>query len=164
MSLVVSDSGPVHYLVLCEAIHVVEQIFGDLVIPGSVREELTQPQTPPVVRHWIQTLPKWASVRNPQTTDPSRQLGRGERDAIALARELGASLLIDDRVGRRVAAERGLSVTGTIGILELAAERGFLDLAQAFQKLVHTNFRIDADVVRHALERDAARRKAPPAA
>ena len=109
MSLVVSDSGPIHYLVLCEAIRLIPELYGELVIPGAVAQELAHPQTPEVVRAWLQALPNWARIRNPRQIEPVMQLGLGEREAISLAHELKASqLLIDDRVARRVAVERGL--------------------------------------------------------
>jgi predicted nucleic acid-binding protein len=69
---------------------------------------------------------------------------------------------VDDRLARRIAVQRGLRITGTVGILEIAAHRGLLDLPSALQKLRQTNFRIDADVIRHALERDASRRRDNP--
>jgi len=54
-------------------------------------------------------------------------LGRGEREAIALALDAGADLVIlDDQEGRLVARDKGLSVTGTIGVLIEAKERGFI--------------------------------------
>ncbi len=165
MSLVVSDSGPVHYLILCEAIEVVPKLYGELVIPSAVARELTHPHTPPVVRHWIQSPPQWVRIQSPTQTDSASQLGLGEREAIALALELKATqLLIDDRVARRIAVERGLSIAGTVGVLEHASTVGFLDLPEALKKLLSTNFRISAEVIREMLDRDAARRRAGGAA
>lgn len=160
MRLVVSDSGPLHYLVLCEAIEVVPKLYGQLVIPSAVARELAHPRTPPIVRHWIQTPPQWTRIQTPTQTDPATHLGLGEREAIALALELKASLLlIDDRAARRIAVERGLSITGTVGVMEQAATSGCLNLSEALKKLSNTNFRINADVVREMMEREAARRK-----
>ena len=160
MSLVVSDSGPLHYLVLCEAIEVVTKLCGQLVIPSAVARELAHPHTPPVVRSWIQKPPQWTRIQSPTQIDPAAHLGLGEREAIALARELKATqLLIDDRAARRIAVERGLLITGTVGILEQAATSGFLNLSEALKKLSNTNFRISADVVREMIDRDAARRR-----
>ena len=159
MSLVVSDSGPIHYLVLCEAINVIPKLFDRLVIPTAVTKELTHPHAPPAVSQWIQALPRWASSQSPSLVDTSFRLGPGEREAIALAIELKANqLLVDDRVARRVAAEKGLLTAGTTGILEQAAALGLLDLRQAMQKLLRTNFRISPEVVREVLNRDSARR------
>jgi predicted nucleic acid-binding protein len=85
-------------------------------------------------------------------------LGLGEREAIALACELKATqLLVDDRAARRIAVQRGLLITGTVGVLEAASQLGLLNLPAALQKLIRTNFRIDADVIRQALERDRLR-------
>jgi predicted nucleic acid-binding protein len=60
----------------------------------------------------------------------------------ALAESLRADLLlIDERDGFRVAKKRGLRVTGTLGLLDLAAERGLVDFAQAVRLLEGTTFR-----------------------
>ena len=88
------------------------------------------------------------------------QLGPGEREAIALALERKATqLLIDDRAARRIALQRGLLITGTLGILEQAAAKGLLDLSVVMKRLSNTNFRISAGVVREMMERDAACRR-----
>ena len=50
-------------------------------------------------------------------------------------------LLMDDRRGVTVAVQRGLHVTGTMGLLARATSRGIGDLAQAFERLKRTNFR-----------------------
>ena len=94
MKLVVSDSGPVHYFVLCEAIHVLPSLYGQLVIPSSVAEELTHAHAPAPVSTWIRSLPAWASIQSAREMDAATQLGLGEREAIALARELKAAELL----------------------------------------------------------------------
>jgi predicted nucleic acid-binding protein len=158
VKLVVADSGPVQYLVLCEAIAVVPQLYDKLVIPAAVVQELSHPQTPPKVQAWIKALPPWASIESPNQTEATTHLGLGEREAISLALELKATqLLLDDRAARRIAIQRGLMITGTVGILEEAAARGLLALPATLQKLLRTNFRIDAEVIRQALERDRLR-------
>jgi predicted nucleic acid-binding protein len=50
-------------------------------------------------------------------------------------------LLIDERAGTRVAREKGLWTTGTLGLLDLAAERGLVDFGEAIRKLELTSFR-----------------------
>jgi len=75
-------------------------------------------------------------------------LGVGETAAIALATELNADLvLMDDRRGVAAALHRGLTVTGTLGLLARAAAQGLLDLADAFQRLKATNFRYRQDIM-----------------
>ena len=160
MNLVVSDSGPVHYLVLCEAIDVIHRLYGQLVMPAAVAQELSHPRAPLDVQTWMNARPKWAAVAVARQIEPFQQLGPGEREAISLALEINATqLLVDDLAARRIAVQRGLRIAGTVGILEAAAERGLLELPGALQKLLSTNFRVDAQVIRHALERDLARRR-----
>ena len=66
----------------------------------------------------------------------------GEKSAIVLGLTLSADLiLIDDRRSAAVARDKGFEVTGTLGILDLAARRGIVDLAHALSRLRSTNFR-----------------------
>jgi len=161
VSLIVSDTGPLHYLILCEAIDVLPKLYGRLIIPPAVVQELTHPHTPPSVSGWAAAPPQqWASVQVPSQSLASTGLGFGEREAIALALELDTTfLLVDDRVARGIAGQKGLLTIGTVGVLEQAAASGFLDLPEVMPKLLNTNFRIDAEVVRAVLNRNAARFK-----
>ena len=116
-------------------------------MPLAVRDELTDPNAPPPVPEWISRLPAWLEMRElPEHSfadDFLAGLGKGERETILLATALHADLLLmDDREGVREALRKGLSTTGTIGILNLAAERGLLDLADAFARLRRTSFAI----------------------
>ncbi len=66
-------------------------------------------------------------------------LDLGEREAIQLAEEKRAELLlIDERKGRLEAKRRGLLVTGTLGVLLSAGRRGLIDAEAAFHSLVET--------------------------
>jgi predicted nucleic acid-binding protein len=68
--------------------------------------------------------------------------------ALTLARALGADLvLIDDRAGVAVARRRGFTVTGTLGVLDLAARRGLIELGGAIARLKATNFRYRPEIL-----------------
>lgn len=86
-------------------------------------------------------------VRAPES-DLGIGLGVGENEAIALAVEIGSSiLLVDDRRAREEAEHRGLLTIGTITILDIADERGLLDFEQAASRLLMTNFHVERAVL-----------------
>ena len=156
MQLVVSDTGPVNYLVLIGHIDILPALFEKVFIPFAVQEELKDSAAPVEVRRWIAHPPAWLEVRELPThsfDDFLIPLGEGERDAIRLAAALqnNTVLLIDDREGVKAALRKGLDKTGTLGILDKAAQRGLLDLANAFAQLQRTNFRFPEDLMRKLL-------------
>lgn len=163
MSVVVSDTSPLHYLILCGADTVLPRLFNLVVIPPTVFRELQQPNTPPLVREWARSLPAWATVQAPKTLSLTLDVDAGELEAICLAQEIKAdAVLMDDRAGRNAAIHCGLAVIGTIGLLEHAAARGLLELPQAVERLRQTNARLDPELILAALERDKARKQARP--
>jgi predicted nucleic acid-binding protein len=54
---------------------------------------------------------------------------------------------MDDRAGVAVAQQQGFTVTGTLGVLDLAAQRGLVDLADAFARLRATTFRYPPEIM-----------------
>jgi predicted nucleic acid-binding protein len=157
----VADTGPLHYLVLIGHIDLIPALFETVFAPSEVRDELSRAETPAQVRSWIANPPtRLTVVQAPAPTlDPALlRLDRGERDAIILAVALEAdAILMDDRAGVAAAKAKGFTVVGTLGILDAAARRGQIDLAQAFGKLRKTTFRgkdelFDALLKKHQTE------------
>jgi len=152
--LVVADSSPLNILVRTGLEGVLPALFGAVVIPPEVRTELAQPGTPEAVRAFIAQPPAWLAVRVAASYQIYQGLGAGESAAIALAAEVRAdALLIDEKKGRRVAVDRGLRVIGTLGALELGAQRGIIDLPTAAERLRQTDFRIDPRLIEAAIQR-----------
>lgn len=156
MSLVVSDTGPVHYLVLTNSEQLLPELFQKIIIPFSVLEELRHEKTPGAVREWANALPQWVSVERADPVKTDVPLDPGELEAISLAMKLKAGLLlIDEKSGRGVARRLHLRVIGTIGILEQASERGLIDFEKAMGVLRATNFHLSDAVLDAALKRHA---------
>lgn len=161
--IIISDTTPLHYLILLEQAELLEKLFGKIVIPEAVFDEMQHEGTPEFIRLWIEHLPAWIEIKTPSQNNLERvkELGRGETEAIALAIETNAdAILMDDRRAIREARKNNLLVLTTLGILELAAAKNLIDFSQTLAELAKTNFRLPSDeIVEEFLKRDAERRR-----
>lgn len=160
--IVVADTSPINYLVLLGHIEILPKIYGEVLIPQAVLDELQDSDAPTEVRAWAAMPPPWLRISSvAYQPDPLLDLlDRGERDAILLAESIKADrLVIDDLDGRREAANRKLPVIGTLGILAEAARRNLLDLPQALAALQTTNFHAAPALIRFLLANDSDRHK-----
>lgn len=141
--IVVSDTTPIHYLILIGEIELLPRLLGNIVIPSIVLEELQNEKTPDEIRAYLNMIPRWLTVMASTGVIDQQlsELDPGEREAILLAEELAADgILIDDLAGRKIALERGLKVLGTIGLLELAHADGDIKFLVSFDRLKQTGF------------------------
>jgi predicted nucleic acid-binding protein len=154
--IVVADASPLNYLIQIDCQSLLPRLYDHVLIPAAVIAELQDPNTPSNVQLWLSDLPDWVEVgRIAAVADPAlNTLGPGEREAIQLAQEQHAHLLlIDERRGRAEAVRRGLATTGTLGVLLAGAERGFVDAISAYNRLMHeTNFRATPALQRNFLQ------------
>ena len=161
--VVISDTSPIRYLVLAGQADLLPALYTEVLIPDAVADELNHHATPEPVRRWIAQRPSWLRVvamAKRSVSAPLHDLDAGEHDAILLALQLKADLVVmDDREGVEEARRLGLTVTGTLGVLDRGAERGLIELAPAFARLRQTNFRIDPALLDRLLAADARRRK-----
>ena len=157
--IVVSDATPLNVLARIALIEFLPRLYGRVVIPSAVRDELTRPSTPKDVRDWAASAPAWLEVKDPAVRDQGGLAGRGERQAIALAVELGADrLLVDDGKARRQAANAGIRTIGTLGLLEAFSTRGICPLDQALARLP-ADFRLSPQLIEESLERVRRRKQ-----
>jgi predicted nucleic acid-binding protein len=160
--IVIADTTPLNYLILIGQPNLLPRLYGRVLIPPAVYEELQAEGAPASVRDWAVHRPAWLEVRPALLPldighDP---LDAGECEAIALALELKADLLIlDDRDARIEASRRSLVVIGTLRVLEDAAQLGLVDLPDALRRLQQTTFRASAKLLQDMLDRDEVRRK-----
>ena len=125
--IVVSDTSPLTALLTVGEARLLPELFAEVVIPEAVRDELLRTHA---------LLPAWVRVEPVRNAAEAARLGRlvdtGEAEAIALARELRADrLLIDERRGRKLAAQEGISVIGLLGVILLARRNGLIPSARA---------------------------------
>jgi predicted nucleic acid-binding protein len=139
--VVVADTSPLNYLIQIKADHVLPALYARVFVPDAVVEELRHPHAVAAVRTWLTHVPAWLLVQHVDEWSDARlaRLDRGERHAIQLAtREQADLLLMDEKLGVRIAREQGLAVTGTLGVLLQAAKRGLVDMDRALTELQGT--------------------------
>ena len=155
--IVVADTSPLNYLLLIDEIDLLPAIFGQVLLPQAVFQELQHPKTSSTVRQWMTHLPAWLEVRTVASVANPALMGLdiGEREAIQLALDLDiGTVLMDDADGRQQAERLHLEVRGTLGILERAAHLAKINLRQALSKLEQTNFRMSPAVLAALLKRN----------
>jgi predicted nucleic acid-binding protein len=150
--IVVSDTSPLTSLITIGRADVLPSLFETVCVPEAVRDELVRGhgQLPSFLR--VDT------VRDRHHVE--RLLGAldlGEAEAIVLAQELHADvLLMDERAGREIAVREGVRVVGLMGVLLAAKRQGLIPsirvVADELRRLA--NFRV-ADSVLHAVLHEA---------
>jgi predicted nucleic acid-binding protein len=121
--IVVSDTSPILNLAAVSKLNLLRELYGEIVIPPAVQHELC--------RNGVELDPSWTRVVEPHDRCDLAALRKlldpGEAEAVIVAIELGAGLLlIDEKRGRRIATDRGLDVTGLLGVLAEAKFRGLI--------------------------------------
>lgn len=126
---VVSNTSPLSNLAIIGQLELVREQLGNLLIPPAVRSELGRNPHPgardsleaAIRGGWIQVTP----LRGPISTSLVSSLDIGEAEALALALEVKASLvLLDESAAHRRAQQLGLAFTGALGILRRAKQTG----------------------------------------
>ncbi len=121
--LVVSNTSPVLNLALIGKLHLIKSQFSEITLPESVIAELNLHKDIPgnediriaIKQHWIR-IHKLTNLA--VSSILKTYLDEGESDAIALALELKADIiLLDEKDARSYARNLGLPMTGVIGIL-----------------------------------------------
>lgn len=127
--IVISDTSALTNLAAIEHLHLLPQLYNQVIIPEAVYRELAD-ITPPVPGTLEVQIAAWLQVKHftnhhlVEHLQAEVRLDPGESQAIALALELDADLLlIDERRGRAEANRLGLRITGVLGILVEAKRR-----------------------------------------
>ena len=130
---IVSDTGPIIGLAKIGRIDLLRQFTEEISIPPFVHKELfgkTGIETGLIEKalgDFLKVTP--VSILEPSTERLLAELDEGERQAVSLAYSFGKDvlLLMDDHAGRRAARELKIAVTGLVGVVLMAKEKGLLD-------------------------------------
>lgn len=158
--IVISDTTPLITLMKGNELRVLEGMFGEVLIPEAVYNELTSNKS---FKSEAELIKNSTFIRVVKVTDLDRVsflqratgLDRGESEAIIYADEIKADLLLmDEAAGRRVAKNMNLQMTGSIGILIKAFKMGLITMSEAedaFEKIRKSNRHISDKLFNSAL-------------
>ena len=125
--IVVSDTSPIINLATVEHLHLLPELFTEIVIPTAVFKEVAGPgNNEPGAKELKEA--SWVKVRSvpaqPLLPQLLHDLDQGEAEAIVLALDIKAEyVLIDETLGRKIALSYNLQPLGVLGILLLAKQR-----------------------------------------
>jgi len=129
--LAVANTSPLRYMIVIGQSGLLGQLYGTVLIPPGVAAELSDQGAPPLVTRWISKPPAWLKIVPLQSAldqELIANLDRGECEAIKLAEQVNANvLLMDERKGRAIAHERGLPVAGALSVLGDAYRLGLAE-------------------------------------
>lgn len=157
-AIVISDASPLIALARVNGLLWLQQLFTAVVVTDVVLAEVLTGRYPETEAPIQQALAAgWLQATTVDTSEPALpDLDEGEASSIRLALGCGepALLLIDERAGRAVAQELGLSVAGTAAVIGLARQRGLIASARdVFAALHASDFRMAPAVIQAVLDR-----------
>ena len=126
--IVVSDTTPLILLLKISRLDLLEKLFGEVLIPSAVFNELTTDERFQLEANQIRqekfiVVKEVNNLESVSILKRATGLDQGESEAIVLTDELNAELLLmDEAKGRNVSSQMGLQIMGTIGILMAAYE------------------------------------------
>lgn len=149
--IVVSDTTAITSLLKINRANLLKELFGEVLMPTAVRDELSK---------YHAVLPEFLraeSVKDHIAVDLLREeIDAGEAEAIILAEELDADvLLIDEKDGRFIAEGRGIRCLGLAGAILVAKQNGLISNVREILETLETkaNFYLDAELKRTLLRR-----------
>lgn len=153
----VSNTSPISNLAKVGQLNLMQQVYGTILIPTAVYEELLDKRAGETINSaiqaaiWIETKP----VENQALVSQLRnRVNVGETEAIALAIAVQADrLLIDERLGRQAANNLGLRITGVLGILLIAKRQNLITAIKPIvdSLITEASFRIRSQLYANVL-------------
>ncbi len=152
--VVIADAGPLIALAGIDRLEVFRSLFGRATLPEAIARECTAKAGSDTERIAAALADGWLVRRAPGPEMPeiplTPNLGPGESEAIvlAMAEPKQRLLIMDDRLARRYALRRGLSVIGTVRLLDLAEARGLVEsAAQCIEAMSANGYRISPELL-----------------
>lgn len=146
--IIIADAGPLIAFSRIEQLLILKKLFGNVLISEAVAKEclvdMSLPGASYIQKALNQKTIKACSDPNDDQIDGLPEfLGKGETTAIILAHKLKVPLLIDERLGRRVAKKLQIKIIGSAGILLLAKEKKLIkEVRPLIEQLKKANYHL----------------------
>jgi predicted nucleic acid-binding protein len=151
----VVNASPLIFLAAVDALFLLPQLVGEVLLPGAVLGEVLASKEPhPALQRLASTA--WVRVE-PDIAVPAEvagwDLGAGETQVLAIALSRGGTeVVLDDLQARRCSRSLGLPTTGTLGLILRAKRRGFIPAARPMlEKLLEHRFYLGHDLIEASL-------------
>lgn len=152
--VVIADAGPLIALARLRLMELLPQVFDGVFVTDAVLEECAGRPDFPEAQIILDAVSRKFLERcvAPDFSAFVQEIDAGEASAIATAIELGCGVLMDDKAGRRTAANIGIPVIGTVGVLVLAKRKGFVPFVKPLlENLATSGYFLSGDVIAAAL-------------
>ena len=153
--IVISNNSPLVGLLGLDLLSLLRDLYTEVWIPRKVEKEFLKKD--PIVRQqalenapWIKTV----DLTDPRTAAVHTELDDGEAEALALANEHDARLvLLDEKRGRQKAKQIGLTAMGIVGVLQEAKEKGLIDAIKPLLiRLQDNGIHLSESLINNALQ------------
>jgi uncharacterized protein len=157
---VVSNASPLIYLAKAGQLHLLREIYTEILIPNDVFQETGGSKgSPDAILIDSAVNDGWIHIEDSEPAKPNRLsesagIEIGEAAAILLARDKTALLLIDDKMGRSAAEILGVTCLGTVGVLLQGLYNSTLEYDEfvaILNRMIDSGFRLDSKVYRRAM-------------
>ena len=128
MRKIISNTTPIISLLKINKLSLLKKLYGKIIVPFAVYQEIEEGKDKPYYTdlfsiNWIEIK----KIQNSKSREYIFDLDKGEAEVLILAKEIDADLVIlDEIMGRRYAKQLGIVLTGTIGVLLKAKEKGYI--------------------------------------
>jgi predicted nucleic acid-binding protein len=145
MKVVIADTSCLIIYDKIDKLYILKNTFRELIVTPQVADEFGD-------------LPDWIYIKELENQakfiELARDLGKGEASSIVLAIETGNSLLvIDEKKGRKIAADHGVEIIGSLGVLLKAKQKKVIDsVKDIIDAIEQTNFRISKAIKEELLK------------
>ena len=144
--IIISDTSCFIILTNIGELELLHKVYGQVVTTIDIASEFGEP-----LPEWVEIMPV-ADKYKQQLLE--MQIDKGESSAIALALEIpGSTVILDDYKARKIAAQLGITYTGTIGVIIKAKLKRIIPaIKPLLQKIKQTDFRLSPEIEIQALK------------